>query len=414
MVQWPGIRTALTEGDRIAMAGSFSLGRIRGVMVEVNWGWLIGLPLLVATLATGWFPQTVPGLNGTGYVTLAVVSAALYVGSVALHEVGHALAARYHERATRAMTLYFFGGVTDLEREPHRPGEEFRIALAGPVVNLFIGALASWIGALLTNPNLPAVNGLGANPLVTSLLRYIEYSNVLLGLFNLLPGFPLDGGRALRAVLWRNGNDLPRATQITALLGQIIGYALIVIGIIQFFTQDAASGLWIGVAGALTLEAAQAERGIAASASVLTGALVEDAMLPVVETIPPSLTLKRFMADYAAKGVRAAPVVEDDALVGLVTLRDAQAAPQARRDTTPVSQIMVPLSHLHILGPETPLEDALPLLTEHDVNQAPVVREGRIVGMLNREAILRYLVVRRGLSPAEAEREVEEELPAAP
>jgi len=397
------------------MLGALSLGRIRGVLVEVDWGWLVGLPLLFATLATGWFPQTTPGFNATGHLTLAFIGVLLYIGSLALHELGHALAALYHGLAAREMTLYFFGGVSDLEREPRRPGVDVRIALAGPITSLFVGALAAWIGALLTNPNLPALNGLGTNLVVTSLLRYVEYSNVLLGLFNLLPGFPLDGGWALRAVLWRNGNDLPRATEVATLAGKIIGYALIVLGIIQFFTQDTTSGLWMGAAGALTLAAARIEQDSAASASTLAGALVEDVMALVRGTIPPDLTVSRFIEEHVASGARALPVVDEDgALVGLMTLRDAQATPRERWDDTPVSAVMVPLDKMHIVGPETPLEDALPLLTEHDVNQAPVVREGQIVGMLNREAILRFLVAQRGLSPAEAEREVEEELPATP
>lgn len=397
------------------MTRTFSLGRIRGVLVEVDWSWLAGLPLLFATLATGWFPQTVPGLNATGHLTLAFIGVLLYIGSVALHEMGHALAARYHGRAPRELTLYFFGGVGDLERDPYRPGEDARIALAGPVTSLFIGALAAWIGALLTNPNLAALNGLGTNLLVTSLLRYVEYANVLLGLFNLLPAFPLDGGWALRAVLWRNSANLPRATKTAALVGEFFGYALIILGVIQFFTQDAVSGLWVGAAGALTLAAARTERGNAASASVLAGALVEDAMAPVGETIPPDLTVKRLMEEHVASGVRALPVVDEDgALVGLVTQRDAQATPVDRWPSTPVSALMVPLGRLHCVGPQTPLDDALPLLAEHDVNQAPVLREERLIGMLNRESILRYLVTRRHLAPAEAEQEVEEELPATP
>jgi len=397
------------------MTGAFSLGRIRGVLVEVDWDWLVGLPLLFATLATTWFPQTVPDFNMTGHLTLAFIGVLIYIGSVALHEVGHALAARYHGVTAREMRLYFFGGASDLERDPRRPGEEARIALAGPITSLFVGALVGWIGALLTNPNFPALNGLGTNLLVTSLLSYIEYANVLLGLFNLLPAYPLDGGWALRAVLWRNTDDLPRATRMATLVGQLFGYALIVLGVIQFFTQDAVSGLWVGAAGAFVLAAAEAERGNVAVDSVLAGARVEEAMAPIKETIPPDMSVKRLMEEHVVAGARTLPVVDTDgALVGLVTQRDAHATPQERWESTLVSDVMIPLDDMHIVGPETPLEDALPLLAEHDVNQAPVLREGQLVGMLNRESIVRYLVERRRLAPAEAEREVEEELPAAP
>ncbi len=415
MVQWAGRRTGAQNGGLRAMTGTLSLGRICGVLVEVDWGWLVGLPLLFATLATGWFPQTVPGLNGIGYLALAFTGALLYIGSVALHEVGHTLAARYQGLLAREMTLYFFGGVSELERDPRRAGEEAWVALGGPIASLFVGALAAWIGSLLTNPNLPALNGLGTNLLATSLLRYVEYANVLLGLFNLLPAYPLDGGWALRAVLWRNGRDLRRATKMAALVAQILGYALIVLGVIQFFSQDTVSGLWVGAAGALVLAAAQSERGKAASESFLAGVTVEDAMAPVKETAAPDLTVKRLMEGNIASGVRALPVVDaDGALVGLVTQRDAQAIPQDRWDATPVGEIMIPLDQLHLVGQETLLEDALPLLAEHDINQAPVLRDGQLVGMLNRESILRYLVTQRRLPPTEAEREVAEELPAAP
>jgi Zn-dependent protease/predicted transcriptional regulator len=397
------------------MTGAFSLGRIRGVLVGANWDWLVGLPLLFATLATGWFPQTAPSFNATGHLTLAFIGVLIYVGSVALHEGGHALAARYQGVSAREMTLYFFGGVSDLERAPRRPGEEVWIALGGPLSSLFLGALAGWIGALLANPNFPALNGAGNNLVVTSLLRYVEYANGLLGLFNLLPAFPLDGGWALRAVLWRNTGDLPRATRSAALIGQLLGYVLIVLGVIQFFTRDVVSGLWVGAAGAFTLAAAQAERGHTAVASPLAGATVEDAMLPIQATVQPDLSVKRLMDDHVASGARALPVVgADGALVGLVTQRDVQAIPQERWESTTVGEVMVPLDRLHVVGPQTSLDDALPLLAEHDVNQAPVVDEVQLVGMLNRESILRYLVTQRRLTTAEAERAVEEELPAAP
>jgi Zn-dependent protease/predicted transcriptional regulator len=397
------------------MTGTLSLGRIRGVLVEVDWGWLVVLPLLFATLATGWFPDTTPDLNVAAHLTLAFIGVLLYVGAVALHEIGHAVAAHYQDLTAREMTLYFFGGVSDLERDPRRPGAEAWVALGGPIASLFIGALAGWIGALLTNPNLPALNDLGSNLVATSLLRYVEYTNVLLGLFNLLPAYPLDGGWALRAVVWRNSGNLPRATRMATLIGQVLGYTLIVLGVTQFFSQNTVSGLWVGAVGALLLAAAQAERGRTASVSILAGALVEDAMAPIKETIPPDLSVKRLMEEHVAAGARALPVVDGDgALLGLATQRDAQATPRQRWDATPVRDVMVPLSELHVVGQKTPLEEALPLLAERDVNQAPVVQEGRLVGMLNRESILRYLVGQRRLSSAEAERELEEELPATP
>jgi CBS domain-containing protein len=163
------------------------------------------------------------------------------------------------------------------------------------------------------------------------------------------------------------------------------------------------------------LAAAQAERGRTASVSILAGALVEDAMAPIEETIPPDLSVKRLMEEHVAAGARALPVVDGDgALLGLAIQRDAQATPRQRWDATPVRDVMVPLSELHVVGQKTPLEDALPLLAERDVNQAPVVQEGRLVGMLNRESILRFLVGQRRLSSAAAERELEEELPTTP
>src|SRR5262245_33466369 len=186
-----------------------------------------------------------------------------------------------------------------------------------------------WRAADQSEPSCPQRPG--ANLLVTSLLSYIEYVNVLLGLFNLLPAFPLDGGWALRAILWRGSGDLPRATRTATLVSQILGYALIVLGVIQFFTQDAVSGLWIGAGGAIILAAAQAESGSAASESILAGATVEDAMAPVKETIAPDLNVKRLMEEYVAVGVRTLPVVgEDGALMGLAPQRDAQSIPQER------------------------------------------------------------------------------------
>jgi Zn-dependent protease/CBS domain-containing protein len=373
------------------MPGSFRIGRIAGIDIDINVSWLVILVLLTFSLAVSWFPATVPRQSTLIYWTLGFIAALLLFVSVLLHELAHSLVARARGVPVKRITLFIFGGVSDLEQEPRTPGVEFQIAIVGPLTSLAIGAVSLGAGNLI-GPHAP---------LVAAVLDYLGVTNVLLGVFNLIPGFPLDGGRVLRAIIWRVTGSLRQATRAATLVGQVIAYLFIVAGVFLFFRGDFINGLWFGFIGWFLLQAAQAANSQVMLESLFKGVTVGQLMSPPPLTAPATISLQQLVDGYLLPhGLRMIPVVrsEDQQLVGLVTLADIRHVPREQWPQTPVGQAMVPLERLHAVRPPQNLNDVLPLMTGRDVNQLPVVDDaGRLVGILSRDAILRYIEIRRGL-----------------
>ena len=377
------------------MPGSLHLGKIAGINIEVNASWLIIFVLLTVSLATSWFPATVPHLSVGLYFVLGALASILLFAAVLAHELAHSLVARARGLPVKSITLFVFGGVSDLEREPQSAGVEFQMALVGPVTSLVIGAIAWPIG-----------NALRATiPVLAALLEYVGLANLLLGAFNLIPGFPLDGGRVLRSIIWQATGNLRTATRWAARVGQVIAYLFILGGIWLLFGGDVVDGLWLGFIGWFLSSAAQAETTQVETAAVFGGITVGAVMSPVSLSVSPSMTLQQVVEDYLLPhGLRAVPVTELDRLVGLVTLRDIRHVSRDRWAEVTVSAVMIPLDRLHVVRPAQPLAEALPLMVDHDVNQLPVVEDGRLVGMLSRDAMLRLVQVRRDLGLVERAR----------
>ena len=373
------------------MPGSFRIGSIAGIGIEVNVSWLVILVLLTFSLAVSWFPATVPRQPVLVYWALGFIAALLLFVSVLLHELAHSLVARARGVPVKRITLFIFGGVSDLEQEPQSPSVEFQIAIVGPLTSLVIGAVTLLAGNLI-GPNAP---------LVAAVLGYLGVTNLLLGVFNLIPGFPLDGGRVLRAIIWRVTGSLRQATRAATLVGQVIAYLFIVAGVFLFFSGDFINGLWFGFIGWFLLQAAQAANSQVMLESVFKGVTVGQLMSPAPLTTPANISLQQLVDGYLLPhGARTIPVVRSDGqqLVGLVTLADIRHVPREQWPQTPVGQAMVPLERLHAVRPEQSLNDVLPLMTGHDVNQLLVVDgAGQLVGILSRDAILRYVEIRRGL-----------------
>lgn len=376
------------------MRTSLSLGSLAGIRIEVNFSWLIIFALLTFSLATGWFPASAPGQPVALYWLTAVVAVILLFASVLAHEVAHSLVARSRGMPVKSITLFIFGGVSNIEREPESPGAEFQMAFVGPLTSLVIGAVFLLVSFLL--------GGLAAMPtLLLALLWYTGIVNVLLGVFNLIPGFPMDGGRVLRSIIWKATGSLAKATQWAANIGQVIAYLMILVGVWLFFTGNGLDGLWIGFIGLFLLMAAQAESAQVRLEASATGVMVGDVMTEAPAIVTPNLSVQQFVDDYLLRsGLRAALVVEDlegQRLVGIATLRDVRQLERERWTTTPIGQIMTPLAQLKTVEARQPLSDALPLIRQAGVNQLPVVSAGRLVGMLSLETIVERLHMRHEL-----------------
>jgi Zn-dependent protease/predicted transcriptional regulator len=386
------------------MSGSFRIGKIAGIEIDINWSWIVILVLLTVSLATGWFPQLYPGWSTATYWIVSLISALLLFVSVLLHELAHSLVARRSGLAVKNITLFIFGGVSNIEQEPKSPGVEFWMALVGPLTSLLIGAICYLLLLPLRGTHSP----------LEGILFYLAVTNILLGLFNLIPGFPLDGGRVLRAIVWKITGSLQTATRVASISGQVVAYLFILLGIWLIFGGDVLDGIWIGFIGWFLLSAAQSANTQGMLESTLRGVTVAEVMNPTPPTVPATISLQELVDEYfLPQGLRCALVLQGDRLAGMITLSDIRHVPREQWGSTPIERAMVPVERLHVVTPQQSLNDVLPLMTGRDVNQLPVVQNGVPVGVVSRDAVMRYLEVRRSLGRGASQDDGRKQLPRA-
>src|SRR2546429_1109174 len=370
------------------MPGSLRIFRIAGIDIYINVSWVIILVFLSYALATGEFPAFFPGYSSSTYYLLGFISALLLFVSVLLHELAHSLVARARGLAVNSIVLFIFGGVSNIEQEPQAPGVEFSMAFVGPLTSLVIGAICYGLFFLVR----------GTHTLIEPILWYLGVTNILLGIFNLIPGFPLDGGRVLRSIVWKLSGSLRTATRVTTLVGEVIAYLFILLGIWLFFGGNLLDGIWLGFIGWFLLSAAQSANAQGMLTSVLRGVTVGEVMNPKPVTVPADISLQQLVdAYFLPGGLRYALVMQADHLVGLMTLSDIRHIPREQWGQVPVSTAMIPLSRLHVVTPQQSLSEVLPLMAGRDVNQLPVVQNDALVGIVSRDAIVHYLEIRRSL-----------------
>src|SRR5438874_4819730 len=328
------------------MPGALRIVKIAGMDIYIHVSWLIILVFLTFSLATGWFPTSYPGYSSSTYYILGFISALLLFVSVLLHELAHSFVARARGLPVKNITLFIFGGVSNIEQEPQTPGIEFSMAFVGPLVSLLIGALSYGLLVLVR----------GSHTLIEPILAYLAITNVILGIFNLLPGFPLDGGRVLRSIIWKVTGKVQTATNITTFVGQVFAYLFILYGILQFFVGNAFGGLFIIFTGWFLLNAAQSARSQTTLDTAFRGVTVGQVMNTTTMTVPANISLQRLVDEHMLpEGLRSALVMQGDQLAGLITLGDIRHVPREQWPQTPVGMAMIPAERLHTVTPQQSL-----------------------------------------------------------
>jgi Zn-dependent protease len=365
--------------------GSFAIGTIAGIKIALHPTWLIIALLVTVGLALGDLPDAFPGWPSAAYVALGAVVAALFFASVLAHELSHAFVARRYGIKVRDITLFIFGGAATLEGEAKTPGQEALIALAGPACSLVLGAGLVGASLLLDPRHVGAVVG------------WLGILNLSLALFNSIPAFPMDGGRVLRAVLWRTRGDQFAATRGAAQVGRLFGYLLIAAGI-GLAAVDNLSWLWLALIGWFISNAAGATVNQMSIQRTMAGVKVRDVMEAEPASISPNESVADLVNDRLVRGDSRSYLVRhsDGGLAGIVTLSDVRQVAREDWPAARVTDIMTRFSDLAVVPPDMELEKALEVLQEHEVNQLPVVEEdGRtVLGLLTRAGILRLVDTR--------------------
>jgi Zn-dependent protease len=380
----------------------FGIGKLFGIRVRVDWSWL-----LIFVLTTWNLSSTFGEYHADWGMALtwgmAVAASLLFFVSVLLHELAHSLVARARGIPVRSITLFLFGGVSNIQREPHSPGAEFWMAIVGPLTSLILGGALVVLAGLSAGPLQTLVSSPGQvisalGPL-TTLLAWLGSVNFTLGLFNLIPGFPLDGGRVLRSLLWAASDNLRRATRWASWVGQGIAWLMIVAGIamvfgasLPFFGSGVSNGLWLAFIGwFLNSASAQSYQRVVVR-DILEDVEVKRMMRECPPTVPSAISIDELVHEHVMKADdHAFPVVDDGRLAGLVTLEDVRSRSRDRWNEILVSEIMTPAAELVTVAPETDAAEALERLMARDVRQLPVMENGSLRGCLRRRDIVKWL-----------------------
>lgn len=362
------------------MKNSLRLIRIAGIDIGIHYSWILIFVLLSWSLAVGFFPTMYPEWDTTTSRITGVAAALLLFVSVLIHELAHSFVAKARGIPVSSITLFILGGVSNLEEEPEKPKVEFAMAIVGPLASLALAGVCWGLLQLVENQQSP----------LAGLLSYLALINTVLAVFNLLPGFPLDGGRVLRSILWQKTGSLVRATNIAATVGRFMGWALIAFGLLQVFAGNL-GGLWLAFIGWFLSSAADASRRELTTRQQLSGVRVREVMTTNPTRISPDTTISELVGNvFRRQHSRAVPVCQNDQVVGIVTVTDVKELPRDKWEETPVRAIMT-REPLYSARPEDDLNTALRLITKHDINQVLVIDDKSCAGILTRADILNYL-----------------------
>ncbi|CAN5179666.1 site-2 protease family protein [soil metagenome] len=377
------------------MPGSITVARVLGIDVKIHVSWFLIFGLILISLADRVLPELRPNWSDQKTYIVAVITAALFFVSILLHELAHALTARVFKMPVSSITLFLLGGVANLAKEPPSAKAEFLMAGAGPLTSLLLGGLGLAI-AFLTEARLELNPALDP---VTGVASYLGVINLSLAVFNMIPGFPLDGGRVLRSIVWAIRNDRSAATRFAARGGQIVAALLFGFGIYRMVSwNDAFGGVWSAFIAYFLFNAAGAAIQQDRVTALLGDVRVSTVMRTDLPSVSSSMTVGALVRDVVMpRNLSAVPVSEGARVVGLVTIGDLRKVPQDRWDRTLVREVITSVDELPSVGPEDTLVTALQRFGATELPVLPVLQRAVLVGLLHREAVASYLRMRESL-----------------
>jgi Zn-dependent protease/predicted transcriptional regulator len=377
-------------------AQGIRIGRILGIPIYIDLSWIIIFGL-ITYLISNQFGQSNPQWTMTQLWTLGAATSLLFFGSVLFHELSHSVVAQHYKIRVLSITLFLFGGLARIGKEPSKAIQEFNIAVAGPLASAFLAG--AFFLSTLVFPD---------SKIVGAVSTYLWQTNLALAVFNMLPGFPLDGGRIFRAIVWGTTKDFVRATRVAGASGKLIAYGMIVLGLwlaFGFHGNGRWEGIWLAVIGWFLLNAAQASVAQVTIRETLNGLRASDVMSHEVPAIPANLSLDEYSNEVLRTGRRVHIVTMDQRLVGMMNVAALNTVPREDWNMNSVQAVMVPRERILWAAPDEPLPTLLDRLVAADVNQMPVVQHSEdgmanIVGMVTRDAILRVIQTRSELGTA--------------
>ncbi|MCK4408782.1 MAG: site-2 protease family protein [Candidatus Eisenbacteria sp.] len=371
---------------------------VLGIRVVAHYSWFAIAALIVWALTVGWFPRVLPGRPLAHYITLGIITAFFFFASVLVHELMHSVVAVKSGIPVRRITLFLFGGVAEILSEPPDPRTELKVALAGPAASAIIAA-GCWTAVVLMGDD-------ATRPGLQLALAYLAVANTVLLGFNLLPGLPLDGGRVLRAILWRTTGNLRRATRIASTAGQAIAGLIVLVGItVALMGGNILTGLWIIMIALFLRQAADTSYRQLLVREALQGVRLTSVMTPDAVTVPPDITLSELIDGYLLRyHFTSYPVVSEGRPIGLITIRSVKRIVRERWGTALVGEAMVPITQGTSLSPDDDIPTALSRMSATGQGRLPVIdASGDLVGIVSRRDIMGYLQIRSDLSSDSAE-----------
>jgi Zn-dependent protease len=370
------------------MGSSIKLFRIFGVEIGIHWSWIFIFAIVTWTFATGILDDNYPAWTDEQRWVVGALIAGIFFLSILAHELSHAIVSNRNGLPVRSITLFVFGGVSNLTREPDSAALEFKIAIVGPLTSLLLAGLfgAAWLALRNVDDGVAGICG------------YLGFINGSLAVFNMLPGFPLDGGRVFRSAVWARNKNRLRATRTAARTGEWIAYIMMAAGVAESVFLSPFSGIWLLLIGFFLKNAAASSYAQLVVETTLNGITVRDVMKTSFDSVEPDVSVEDLVHEHVLrKNARCFAVIAAGDFAGLVTLTDVRKLPRDTWATTSVYRAMTPATKLHTLAPAESLRKVLQLMAEHDVNQLPVVDHRELVGMLDRADVVRFIQMHRDL-----------------